>query len=146
MMKNLPCSFGCILVENSLIKSVILLAYILYCLKKYTSRGFAYCVVLGGMIFKFTSFPPEASSSTCSSLCLDQELQSTSDFVDKCGFKTDRKTSSSVLSSSSHSHLNLRRHLEGTVFLFPLTHGVQTFHLVLGSIYRVCLPIVRPLI
>ena len=40
---------------NSL-KSVILLACILYCLNKYTSRGCAYLVVLGGMIFKSTFF------------------------------------------------------------------------------------------
>ena len=38
--------------------------------------------------------------------------------------KLTEKTSSGVLSSSSHSHLNLRRHLEGIVFLFPLTNGV----------------------
>ena len=37
------------------------------------SRGCAYFVVLGGMILKSTSFPPKASSSTCSSLCPDQE-------------------------------------------------------------------------
>ena len=54
------------LLVHSLIKSVILLAYILNCLNKYTSRGCAYFIVLGGMIFKSTSFPPKASSSTCS--------------------------------------------------------------------------------
>ena len=91
MTKNLSCNFGCMLLERSLIKSVFLLAYILYCLKKCTSRGCAYFIVLGGMIFKSTSFPPKAYSSTCSSLCPDQEPQSTSEFVDKCGFKTDRK-------------------------------------------------------
>ena len=90
MIKNLSCNFGCMLLERSLIRSVILLAYILYFLKKYTSRSCAYFVVLGGMIFKSTSFPPKASSSTCSSLCPDQEPQNTK-FVDKCGFKTDRK-------------------------------------------------------
>ena len=79
--------------ERSLIESVILLAYILYCLNKYTSRGCAYLVVLGGMIFKSTSFSPKASSSACSSLCPDQEPQITSESVDKCGFKTDRKRS-----------------------------------------------------
>ena len=146
MIKNLSCNFGCMVLEPSLIKYVILLAYILYCRKKYTARGCARFVVLGGMIFKSTSFPPNASSSTSSSLCPDQGPQSTSEFVDKCGFKTDKKTISSVLSSSSYSQVNLRKHLEGTVFLFRLTHGVQTFHLVLGSIlHRVCLPIVRPL-
>ena len=80
--------FSCRLLEHSLIKFVIFLAYILYCLKKYTYRGCAYFVVLGGMIFESSSFPPEASSS---SSCPDQELQSASNFVDKCGFKTDRK-------------------------------------------------------
>ena len=47
-------------------ESVILLAYILYCLKKYTYRGCTYFVVLGGMIFKFTStsFSPKVSSSS----------------------------------------------------------------------------------
>ena len=58
--------------------------------------------------------------------------------------KLTEKMSSGVLSSSSHSHLHLRRHMEGTVFLFHLTHGVQTFNLVLGSIYRVFLSITRP--
>ena len=77
MIKNLSCNFGCMLLERSLIKSVILLAYILHCLKKYTSIGFAYFVVLGGMIFKSTYFPPKASSSNCSSLSPDQEPQST---------------------------------------------------------------------
>ena len=43
-IKDLLCNFGCRLLERSLIKSVILLAYILYCLKKYTSRGCAYFV------------------------------------------------------------------------------------------------------
>ena len=76
------------------------------------------------MIFLSTSFLPEASSSTCSSKCPDQESQSASDFVDKCGFKTDKKKSSGVLLLSSHSRLNLRRHFKGTVFLFPLTHVV----------------------
>ena len=109
-IKNLSRNFGCRLLELSLIKSVILLAYILYCLKTYTYGGCAYFVVLGGMIFKSTSFPPVTSSSTCSSSCPDQESQSASDFVDKCGFKTDRKKSSGVLSSSSQSHLHLRRH------------------------------------
>ena len=69
------------LLERSLIKSVILLAYILYCLKKYTTVDCAYFVVLGGMIFTSTSFPPMASNSTCSSLWADQEPQSTSEFV-----------------------------------------------------------------
>ena len=58
MIKNLSCNFGCILLERSLIKSVILLAYILYCLKKYTSKRCVYFVVLGGMIVKSTYFPP----------------------------------------------------------------------------------------
>ena len=118
MIKNLSCSFGCMFLEPILIKSVILLAYILYCLKKYTSRGCAYFVVLGGMIFKTTSFPPEASSSTSSSLCPDQEPQSTSEFVDIiCGLKIDKKGSSGVLSSYFHLHLHLRRHLEA-IFIF----------------------------
>ena len=65
------------LLERSLIKSVILLAYVLFCLTKYTSRGCAYFVVLGLMVFKYTSFPPTASRSTCSSLYVDQEPQST---------------------------------------------------------------------
>ena len=112
MIKNMSCNFGCMLLEHSLIKSVIFLAYIVYCLKNYTFRGCAYFVVLGGMIFKSTYFSPEASSSSCSSLCPVQEPESTSEFVDKCGFKTDRKRSSGVLSSSSHSHLYLQRHLE----------------------------------
>ena len=97
MIKNLSYNFGCMLLEHSLIKSVILLTYILYYLKKYTSRVCAYFVVLG----------------TCSSLYPDQEPQSTSEFIDKCGFKTDRKRSSGVLSSSSQSHFHLRRHLKG---------------------------------
>ena len=50
-----------------------------------------YFVVLGVMIFKSTSFPPKASSSICSSLCPDQEPESISESVGKCGFKTDRK-------------------------------------------------------
>ena len=92
MINNLSCNFGCMLLERSLIKSFILLAYILYCLKKYSYGGCVYFfLVLGGMTFKSTSFPPEASNSTCSSLCSDQESQGTSEFVDKCGFKTDRK-------------------------------------------------------
>ena len=109
----MSCNFGCMLLEHSLLKSVVLLAYILYCLKKYMSRGCAYFVVLGGMIFKSMSFSLNASSSTCSSLCPEQEPQSTSEFVDKCGFKTYRKRSSGVPSSYSQSHLHLRRHLEG---------------------------------
>ena len=117
MIKNLSCTFGCMLLKRSLRKSVILLAYILYCLKKYTSRGCAYFVVLGGMIFKSTYFPPEASSSTCSSLCPEQESQSTSEFVNKCGLKTDRKRFLGVLLSYSHSYLHLRRHLEG-IFIY----------------------------
>ena len=112
MINNLSCNFGCMLLERSLIRSVILLAYILHCPKKYTSRGCAYFIVLGRMIFKSTSFPPKASSSTCSSLCPDQKPQSTSEFVEKCGFKTGRKRSSDVISSSSHSHSHQRRHLE----------------------------------
>ena len=100
------------LLECSLIKSVIFLTYMLYCLKKYTSRVCANFVVLGEIIFRSTYFPPKASSSTCSSLCPDQEPQSTTEFVDKCEFKTYRKWSSGVLSSSSHSHLHLRWHLE----------------------------------
>ena len=63
------------LLDRGLIKYVILLAYILYCLKKYTSGGRAYFVVLGGMIFKSTSFPPEASSS---SLLFHPYVQTTS--------------------------------------------------------------------
>ena len=118
MIKNLSCNFGCMLLDRSLINSVILLAYILYCLKKYTSRGYAYFVLLGGMIFKSTSFPPKASSITCPSLCPDQEPQSTSEFVDKCGFKTGRKRSSGVLSSSSHLHL--RTHLEGICIIVQI--------------------------
>ena len=57
MIKNLSCNFGCMLLERSLIKSVILLAYILYWPKKYPPRGWAYFVVSVGMIFKYTSFP-----------------------------------------------------------------------------------------
>ena len=52
------------LLKCNLIKSVILLVYILYCLRKYTSSGYAYFVVLGGMIFKSTPFSPQASSSS----------------------------------------------------------------------------------
>ena len=75
---------------TQLIKSVMLLAYILYCLKKHMFRGCVYFKVLGGMIFKSASISLEASGSTCSSLCPDQESQRTSEFVDKFGFKTDR--------------------------------------------------------
>ena len=89
-VKNLLCNFCCRLLVHSS-KSLILLAYILYCLKKYTYRSCAYFVVLGGIIFKSKCFPPEVSSSTCSSACPDQESQRASDFVDKCGLKTDRK-------------------------------------------------------
>ena len=103
------------LLERNLIKSVIILAYILYRLKKYTSGGCANIVVLERMIFKSRPyiFSPKASSSNCSSLCPDQEPQSTSEFVDKCGFKSDRKTSTGVLTSSSH--LRLVHNNPGTV-------------------------------
>ena len=50
VIKNLSCNFGCMSLERSLIKSVILLANILYCLKKYTSRDCALFLVLGEMI------------------------------------------------------------------------------------------------
>ena len=139
MTKTLSCNFGCMLLDYSLIKSVILLAYILYYLKKYTSRGCAYFVVLGGMIFKSTStsFIPKASSSTCSSLCPDQESQSICDFVDKCGFKTDRRNVFKCSLVIFPLTLPSKKTFGGHRFSISFDTRGLTFHLVLGGIYRV---------